>query len=167
MIPQYKNLFSLNKLSYIKGGNPKVNCILCAVVAKHKDVVNLLVAEGTNTAVCVNKYPYNSGHILIFPKRHITDYRDLSSSERREMDELLQKSLDVLESLYSPAGYNVGFNMGDSAGASIQHLHVHLIPRYKNELGFIDIVGGAKIIVEDPSLTMTKLREAFRGTSGT
>jgi len=162
MTPQYKNLFSLNKLSYIKGGKPKVDCILCAVVSKHKDVVNLLVTEGANTAVCVNKYPYNSGHMLIFPKRHITDYRDLSSGERKELDGLLQKSLDVLESLYSPAGYNVGFNMGDSAGASIPHLHLHVIPRYKNELGFIDIVGGAKIIVEDPSLTMTKLREAFR-----
>ncbi|MBN2324590.1 MAG: HIT domain-containing protein [Spirochaetes bacterium] len=165
MTPHHKNLFSLNKLSYIKGGKPNVDCILCAIVAKHKDIVNLLVAEGMDTAVCVNKYPYNSGHILIFPKRHITDYRDLSSGERREMDGLLAKSLDVLESLYSPAGYNAGFNMGDSAGASIQHLHVHVIPRYRNELGFIDIVGGAKIIVEDPSITMKKLREAFRGFS--
>lgn len=167
MTPQLKNLFSLNKLNYIKGGKPKVDCILCAVVSKHEDVVNLLVTEGTCSAVCVNKYPYNSGHILIFPKQHITDYRDLSSDERGEMDELLQKSLDVLDSLYSPAGYNVGFNMGDSAGASIPHLHLHVIPRYKNELGFIDIVGGAKIIVEDPSITMTKLRKAFGGSSGT
>ncbi|HUT65062.1 MAG TPA: HIT domain-containing protein [Spirochaetota bacterium] len=166
MTLKFQNLFSLNKLSYIKGGKPKVDCILCSIVENNKDVVSLLVTEGSHTAVCVNKFPYNSGHILIFPKRHITDYRELETDERREIDELLRKSLDVLDSLYAPAGYNIGLNIGDFAGASISHLHLHVIPRYKNELGFIDIVGGSKIIVEDPAVTMARLHEAFNTAYG-
>jgi ATP adenylyltransferase len=158
---KYNNLFSLNKLSYIKGKKPDVDCILCSIIRKDNNVDKLLVKEGTHAAVCVNKFPYNSGHLLIFPKRHIKDYRELSRSEEAEIAKLLRKSLDVLETLYSPLGYNAGYNIGEFAGASIPHLHMHVIPRYKNELGFIDIIGGAKIIVEDPALTMRKLRASF------
>ena len=161
MTLQYNNLFSLNKLSYIKGKKPDVDCILCSIMRKDKDVVKLLVAEGDHVAVCVNKFPYNSGHLLIFPKKHITDYRELTGDEGAEIDKLLRQSLDILESLYSPLGYNAGYNIGSFAGASIPHLHMHVIPRYKNELGFIDIIGGSKIIVEDPALTMRKLKESF------
>ena len=166
MTLKFQNLFSLNKLSYIKGGKPRVDCILCSIVENNKDVVSLLVTEGSHTAVCVNKFPYNSGHILIFPKRHITDYRELETDERREIDELLRKSLDVLDSLYAPAGYNIGLNIGDFAGASISHLHLHVIPRYKNELGFIDIVGGSKMFVEDPAVPMKRLNKAFNTAYG-
>ena len=86
MTLKFQNLFSLNKLSYIKGEKPKVNCILCSIVKGNKDVVSLLVTERSRTAVCVNKFPYNSGHILIFPKRHITDYRELKTAEQGEID---------------------------------------------------------------------------------
>ena len=161
MTLEYKNLFSLNKLSYIKGKKPNVDCILCSIVRKEKDVVKLLVTESGHVAVCVNKFPYNSGHLLIFPKRHITDYRELTKDEEAEIDILLRQSLDILDSLYAPLGYNAGYNIGNFAGASIPHLHMHVIPRYKNELGFIDIIGGAKIIVEDPALTMRKLKDTF------
>ncbi|MFW6138916.1 MAG: HIT domain-containing protein, partial [Spirochaetota bacterium] len=72
------------------------------------------------------------------------------------------KTLDILDRLYSPCGYNIGYNIGSFAGASISHVHMHVIPRYENELGFIDIVGGAKILVEDPTKTMQRLKQAFK-----
>lgn len=160
----FSNLFSVNKLDYIKKRRERSACVLCEIgrgggrgVRCH----DLSVAAGESTAVCVNKYPYNSGHILIFPKRHVTDYRDLTAGEEREISLFLRKSLDVLDSLYAPSGYNIGYNLGDFAGASIGHLHMHVIPRYRNELGFVDIVGGAKILVEDPLETMRRLRRAF------
>jgi ATP adenylyltransferase len=158
---EYKNLFSLNKLRYIKGDRPKVDCIFCSMIRKQEEVVKLLVCEGERVFISVNKFPYNSGHLLICPMRHINDYRDLTHEEEEEMHTLLRRSLDILDSLYSPGGYNIGYNVGEFAGASQAHLHMHVIPRYPNELGFIDIVGGAKIVIENPEQTMENLRAAF------
>ncbi|HEB30810.1 MAG TPA: HIT domain-containing protein [Spirochaetes bacterium] len=157
----FHNLFSVNKLQYIKEKSTGTGCILCSIANRDTDVVNLVVAEGKKTAVCVNRFPYNSGHLLIFPKRHITDYRDFLEEEELEINKFLRASLDVLDSTYSPSGYNFGYNTGEFAGASISHLHMHVIPRYRNELGFIDIIGGAKILVENPAQTMKKLKKAF------
>jgi ATP adenylyltransferase len=159
---EFHNLFSLNKLGYIKGDRPKVDCILCAIINHQEDVVNLLVCEREHTVVSVNKFPYNSGHVLLCPKRHIIDYREVSREEEEELGSLLRTSIDILEDLYNPSGYNIGFNTGDFAGASLPHLHIHLIPRYRNEVGFVDIVAGAKILIEDPLETMRRLREAFK-----
>jgi ATP adenylyltransferase len=138
-----------------------VDCIFCSIINKDQEVQKLLVYEGEVVFICVNKYPYNSGHVLICPKRHIIDYRELSDQEESEIRVLLKKSLDILDDLYTPSGYNIGYNVGEFAGASLPHLHMHVIPRYPNELGFIDIVGGAKIVIEDPVQTMTNLRAAF------
>ncbi len=160
---RYHNLFSLLKMSYIKGDRPRVDCILCAVIRGDRQVDNLLVHQAEHTFVSVNKYPYNSGHVLICPRRHISDYRETTEEEALEMNRLLKRCLGALDELYHPTGYNVGFNMGEFAGASQEHLHIHLIPRYRNELGFVDIVGGAKILVEDPEQTMTRLRAALGG----
>ena len=157
----FHNLFSTRKLSYIKNRKPKGPCILCCVARGRTPGENLTVTEGRNAVICVNKFPYNSGHILIFPKRHVTDYRELIGDEETEINRLLRESLDILDELYKPSGFNVGYTIGDFAGASIPHLHMHVIPRYPNELGFVDIVGGAKIVVEDPSETMLRLRDEF------
>jgi ATP adenylyltransferase len=158
---EYHNLFSLNKMRYIKGDRPKVDCIFCSIIRKEVEVVKLLVCEGERVFISVNKFPYNSGHLLICPKRHIIDYRDLTPQEEEEIHAQLRRSLDILDSLYSPSGYNIGYNVGEFAGASQPHLHMHVIPRYPNELGFIDIAGGAKIVIEDPEQTMKNLRAAF------
>jgi ATP adenylyltransferase len=159
---EYHNLYSLNKMQYIKGKRPQVECIFCAIINRAEEVEKLLVYEGESTVISVNKYPYNSGHLLICPKRHIIDYRELTGGEEQEIQLLLRKSLDALDTLYTPSGYNIGYNIGEFAGASLPHLHMHVIPRYPNELGFIDIVGGAKIVVEDPEETMKNLKKLFQ-----
>jgi ATP adenylyltransferase len=159
---EYRNLFSINKLKYIKAKKPKKHCVLCSIACGDENIGSLFVAQGTLTAVCVNKYPYNSGHILLFPKRHITDYRELEKGEEDELSLMLKESLNILDDLYSPSGYNIGYNIGRFAGASISHLHMHVVPRYQNELGCIDIIGGAKILIEDPVKTMQALKKAFK-----
>jgi ATP adenylyltransferase len=98
---------------------------------------------------------------MIFPKRHVVDVRELKEGEVLEIHRLAKMSLDILDELYKPSGYNLGYNIGSFSGASIEHIHLHIVPRYRNELGFIDIIGGSKIIVEEPSLTKEKLWEAF------
>ena len=162
---RFQNLFSTHKLEYIKNRSYGDECILCSIAKGDREIGRLLVAQGRLISVCVNKFPYNPGHLLLFPKRHIIDYRDISLDEEAELNAHLRKSLNILDALYSPSGYNIGYNIGEFAGASIAHLHLHLIPRYQNELGYIDIIGGAKIIVEDPLKTMKRLRKAFQESS--
>lgn len=113
-------------------------------------------------AISINLYPYNTGHLMIYPLRHVADYRDLSDQELLELGKLTSFFLSVLSVLYSPKGFNVGLNLGEHAGASIAHIHQHVIPRFSNELGVVDLIGGAKVIIEDPKETMEKVRAKAR-----
>lgn len=157
------NLFNFNKIEYIKGRKtPHVNCILCAIRDKNPKVTNLEIIRTKLSIVCVNLYPYNSGHLIIFPQKHLVNIRELSDEEAMDIEILTRIALDIMDNLYSPSGFNIGYNMGSNAGASIPHLHRHLVPRYSNESGFIDIIGGAKIIIEEPHRTMERFKKAFK-----
>lgn len=159
-----KNLFTPGKRDYILGVNrPVVSCILCSILEGDERVESLMVYQDDLVAISANLYPYNAGHLLLFPRRHIIDPRELSQEENDAMFAILKTSMKHLDMLYKPCGYNIGYNIGDASGASIEHLHQHIVPRYPKELGFVDITSGTKIIIEDPSKTMEKLRAAFEG----
>ncbi|MFZ2959739.1 MAG: HIT domain-containing protein [Candidatus Ozemobacteraceae bacterium] len=159
------HLFVPNKSDYIRGNRrPKVDCILCAILRGDPAVESLLISRTDLIAVSANIYPYNAGHILIFPTRHVFDIRELTDIEERAVNATTRLCLDHLDRLYTPAGFNIGYNIGDASGASVEHLHQHVVPRYPKELGMVDIISGTKIIIEDPTVTMTRLREAFAGT---
>ncbi len=156
------NLFIPNKLEYVRGDKrPDVECILCAIVEKDDRVVRLEVYRSDLFVIALNLYPYAPGHLMIFPKRHITDPRMLAHDEVVELHKMQNLSIDVLEKVYSPQGFNVGYNIGEAGGASISHLHLHVVPRYKREIGFIDIIGGVKIIVEDPNVSLSRVKDGF------
>ena len=156
------NLFVPGKMGYARGGErPNVECILCAVVERNDEVIQLDVHRSKLFVVTLNLYPYAPGHLVVFPKRHITDLRMLNDEEALELHKVQNLCLDVLETLYTPHGFNLGYNIGQAGGASIEHLHLHIVPRYRRELGFIDIIGGAKIIIEDPNVSLSRMREAF------
>jgi len=156
------HVFPVNKKDYIKGKKPSVDCILCAVVDKKKDVECLNILE-TDLIICsVNLYPYNNGHILLFPKRHIVDIRELTKEENIHMNAALKFMLDIIDDVYKPTGYNIGFNIGKFSGASIDHIHQHIIPRFPNELGVIDLIGGAKVLLENPVDTCNILKEKIQ-----
>lgn len=152
------SLFVPSKRDYVRGARPKVDCILCSVRDRDAKVSRLVVAEDRNFLVSLNLFPYNPGHLLVFPRRHIEDYRDLSPTEARALDRWTRRILDQLDAEYKPSGYNLGFNLGRPAGASIAHLHLHIVPRFPNEVGFIDTIGGARIHVDDPFAAAKRLR---------
>ena len=157
------NLFVPNKMPYAKGKNrPDVQCILCAIVKKDEKVERLEVHRTELFTISLNLYPYSPGHLMIFPNRHIVDARELSAEEVHDQHKLQCLSFEVLMQAYQPKGFNVGYNMGESSGASIAHLHMHVVPRYPRELGFMDVIGGARIIIEDPNATQEKLFELFQ-----
>lgn len=157
--------FNFDKLGYIKGGRPD-GCILCLVRDGSEDVDRLVVHETDSFIVSLNLYPYNPGHVLVFPKRHVVDIRELNEQEKCELPKLTDLSLDALDKAFKPAGFNIGYNMGLVAGGSIEHLHLHIIPRYPREVGIVELIAGKRVLVQNPLETLARLREAFGELSG-
>ena len=152
--------FNFEKIAYLSGNKPE-GCILCLIKDASDKVQNLVVHESAYSLISLNMYPYNPGHLMVFPKRHLIDLRRLSSEERQDIDQLICLSMDVLDETHAPAAYNIGCNMGLPAGASIEHLHYHIVPRYHREIGIAEIFAGNRVLVEDPFETQKKLIKAF------
>lgn len=152
------------KMDYARGKRPRVDCILCAVAAGDPLVDDLRVFQREawgDWFVTLNLYPYNPGHVMIVPGKHFDDVRQLDGSEALELHRIQVLTLRVLDRVYRPAGYNVGYNLGQASGASIEHLHLQIVPRYRTELGFFDIVSDSRVIVEEPKITRERLQAAF------
>lgn len=156
--------FNFEKLGYLKGGKPD-GCILCLVREGSPDVESLVVHQTSLTMVSLNLYPYNPGHLLVFPKRHVRDIRELSNDERTDIDAVARLCLDVLDRTHGPSAYNIGYNMGLTAGASIDHLHMHIIPRYPREIGIAELMAGMRVLVQNPLDTRKQLATAFLAMS--
>jgi len=149
--------FNFDKLAYLQGKKPD-GCILCLINEGSPEVVNLTVFTNRLFTVSVNLYPYNPGHLLIFPRRHVEDIREYTTEEETELARLIRGMLAVVDETHSPAGYNIGYNMGLVAGASIGHLHLHIIPRYPRETGIADLIAGKRVLVEAPTETAERIR---------
>jgi len=155
-------LFNTEKIKYVKGNKPSVECILCAIRDNDPLVKNLNVHTSENFIIAVNLFPFNPGHVMIFPKRHIRHINELTESEASEMHFLLVKTILFIDEEFAPSGYNIGYNLGEGSGASIPHLHQHIVPRYTNEVGFLDVLSGTRVIVSDPVEIMERLKVKFR-----
>lgn len=154
--------FNFEKLSYVR--NLKQDgCILCGLLNRSEVPVDLTVHEDELFNIIVNLYPYNPGHLMIFPRRHIEDIREYTGTEASRLHELTCRVLSALDGTHHPSAYNLGYNMGYNAGASIRHLHLHVIPRYPRELGIADLLAGKRVLVESPLETAGKVRAALAG----
>ena len=157
-----KVLIVKNKLDYARGKRPPVACILCAVAANDPEVDILVVYRGNRHFITLNLYPYNPGHVMVVPFTHHETTRTLDQEEVLEMHALSLLCMEVLEQEYKAQGFNVGFNLGPTSGASIPHLHQQIVPRYPNEIGFFEIFSEARVIVEDPQITRERMDTAFQ-----
>jgi ATP adenylyltransferase len=111
------------------------------------DEDGLVVARGELVYAVLNLYPYNPGHLMVVPYRRVSELEDLSVPESTELMAFIQKSIRVIKNVSRPHGFNVGLNLGTSAGGSLaEHLHVHVVPRWGGDANFITIVGGSKVI---------------------
>lgn len=157
-----RNLFIPSKVKYVRGHKPEVDCILCGVIERDPKVESLEVMRTKRFCICANLYPYSPGHLMIFPLRHVEDVRELNLRDGDELFRLQKMTMDVLDEVYHPHGYNVGYNLGPCGGNSISHLHLHVIPRFRNELGFVDIISNSRVIVDDPKINLPRIRKKFR-----
>lgn len=128
---------------------PEGGCFLCRGLAGDDDRANLLVWRRPHSAVFLNRYPYNNGHLLIAPVVHKGELTALDGPELAEPLETLQVLVGVLDTMMRPQGYNIGLNLGRSAGAGLPgHLHWHIVPRWDGDTNFMPVLGGTKVIVE-------------------
>ncbi|QSB07023.1 HIT family protein [Natronoglycomyces albus] len=155
-------------MAYIKGeGKPtgapedRQGCPFCEV-PQLDDETGLIVTRGKSMYVVLNKFPYNSGHLMICPFRHVADYTDLHDEEVAEMGALVQRSMRVIRAVMGAHGFNIGMNQGAISGAGIAgHLHQHIVPRWGGDANFMPIVGQTKVIPQFLSDTRAQLAQSW------
>jgi ATP adenylyltransferase len=151
-------------MAYIKGENKPsgaADCPFCEIPAL-PDADGLVVARGTAVFAVLNLYPYNSGHLLVCPYRHVADYAELEEAETAELALFTQRALTALRKASGAQGFNVGMNLGSVAGAGIAaHLHQHVVPRWGGDTNFMPVVGHTKVLPQLLRDTHALLVEAW------
>lgn len=149
----FERLWTPHRMVYIDGENKPTNpaagsgCPFCRAAASDDDADTLVVHRGTECFVVLNLYPYNPGHLMVCPDRHVADYTELTASETDELARLTQRAMQVLREASGPHGFNLGMNQGAVAGAGIAaHLHQHVVPRWEGDANFLPIVGRTKAL---------------------
>jgi ATP adenylyltransferase len=139
-------------------------CFLCRAHESTDDRGNWIVARFPRSFVVLNRYPYNNGHLLIATNRHEGSWVSLTPEERQELAEVLSLSIELLQEVLRPEGYNVGLNLGQVAGAGLPgHLHWHLVPRWPGDTNFMPVTAGVKVIPQSLEALWTALREKLPG----
>ncbi|WP_254767122.1 HIT family protein [Salinilacihabitans rarus] len=148
--------------------NPDVEeCVFCELPKRGDDRENLLVARSERSFVLLNNYPYNPGHVMVIPRVHTGDYRDLDDDQLLDHARLKRRTVDALEVAMEPDGFNAGLNLGEGAGGSVaDHLHTHVVPRWRGDTNFMPVLSETKVIVEALADTYERLHEAFAAQEG-
>ena len=150
------------RLPYVtEASGTMTGCIFCDAVAR-ADADSLVVQRGRLCFVILNKFPYNNGHLMIVPNRHVGRLVDLEAEELVELGQLTQTAERVLTEAYAPHGFNMGVNLGKAAGAGVVgHLHMHVVPRWNGDTNFMAVVGDTRVLPEELAATVARLRPAF------
>ena len=147
------------------GTTRETDCIFCDAVAGVEPP--LVVHRGTACFVILNLYPYNNGHLMVVPNRHIASLAEATSDELAEAIALARVAEIALTECYAPHGINVGINLGKAAGAGVLgHLHVHVVPRWNGDTNFMTVVGDVRVLPEDLAQTAARLRPLFARLTG-
>jgi ATP adenylyltransferase len=149
------------RLAYVTAAPPpSTDCIFCD--ALNGAGAELTVFRARHSFIILNLYPYNNGHLMVVPNRHLKALALLTPDEQAELMKLTRLSEMALTETYHPQGINVGINLGKAAGAGIEnHLHVHLVPRWEGDTSFMTAVGQTRVIPEDLRQTASRLRPIF------
>jgi ATP adenylyltransferase len=137
--------------AYVTSGAKEPGCVLCHALESAGDSKSLVVHVAEHNFVVMNLYPYNAGHIMIAPRRHLGSLAEAQPEELAEMAMLARRMESVLAAVYTPEGINVGMNLGKAAGAGVaDHIHLHMVPRWVGDTNFMTTLAGTRVIPEDP-----------------
>jgi len=157
-----ERLWSPWRSQYVTSAGGDDGCFLCDGLAGGDDAATGILYRGTHSFVILNAFPYNSGHLMVAPTRHVGETSELRSDEAHELMDVTLSSVKVVREAMSPHGFNVGMNLGRIAGAGVPgHLHVHVVPRWGGDTNFMPVVGETKVLPELLADTDKKLRPGF------
>lgn len=155
-----ERLWSPWRLAYVSGGEP-AGCVFCDAQT-HEQAEPLVLLGGATCFVILNLYPYNNGHLMIVPRRHVASLAEATPEEQAELIGLTRAAEMALTEVYHPQGLNVGMNLGRAAGAGVaDHMHIHVVPRWTGDTNFMTVVGETRVLPEDLAVTWERLRQAF------
>ena len=156
-----ERLWSPWRLTYVTGSDGRTTgCVFCDAAG------DLVLVRGRVTFVILNKYPYNNGHVMVVPSRHVPSLSALTAEEQAELMRLTRHAEIALTEAYAPHGINMGINLGKPAGAGVlDHLHMHVVPRWNGDTNFMTVVGDVRVLPEDLSESAARLRPVFERLS--
>ena len=161
-VPTVEYLWAPWRLAYVSGasGGAATGCIFCSIAEPSRE--DLVLIRSNVCYAILNLYPYNNGHLMIVPNRHVASLAATTADEQTELMRLTRHAEIALTEAYSPQGINIGVNLGRPAGAGVlDHLHVHLVPRWNGDTNFMTVVGSVRVLPEDLQATAKKLRPIF------
>ncbi len=157
-----EHLWSPWRFRYVSSAPPGENCLFCSKAAELPGSGNLIVHRAVHNFVILNLYPYNTGHLMVAPYEHVGTLSAAPAGTLSEMMSLTQAAERLLNGIYSPAGLNIGMNVGACAGAAVAgHLHMHVVPRWKGDANFMTVIGETRVSPEELGVTYLKIRTAF------
>lgn len=149
------------RIKYILSSKKKSGCFICEIINDNKDEENLVLKRGKFSIIIMNRYPYNSAHLMVSPLRHIKNIYELNDDETEEIMKFLSLSQKIIEKSYNPDGFNIGVNIGRAAGAGEEHLHFHIVPRWFGDTNFMTLFGETRVIPDNLFEIYKKLKEEF------
>ncbi len=156
-----EHLWAPWRMEYIRMEKPE-GCILCDKPKQDCDALNLILYRGEKNFVMMNSYPYNPGHLMVAPYRHIANLEELTDEECQEHFDVISRSIRVLRQVFKPAGFNLGMNLGKVAGAGIaDHIHTHIVPRWQGDTNFMPVIFDVRVLPEALAETYRKLEGKF------
>jgi len=146
---------------FISRISKKKGCIFCNAL-KLPDNESLICHKGENYFIILNKYPYNTGHLMVVPYKHVNSPDQISPEESMEMWALMNKSMAILKKSFNPMGFNLGMNLGKVAGAGVKdHIHLHIVPRWDGDANFMPIIGKTEVVSYDIKSVFDVLLKEF------
>lgn len=151
------------RMAYISDHKHKYDgCIFCDFPKAGNDEEYKILYQGEYSFIIMNAFPYSNGHLMVIPKRHTNDFTSLSDEEATEIMKLGRLAINALKKVYNPDGFNVGWNLGEVAGAGIaQHIHMHIVPRWNGDTNFMPVIGETRVIPEDLNVGYAKIKKAI------
>ncbi|TET47307.1 MAG: HIT domain-containing protein [Dehalococcoidia bacterium] len=156
-----KRIWAPWRIQFIRTKKPK-GCFLCENPGQNDDVQNYILYRGSKNFVILNGYPYNPGHLMVAPYRHVADLEDFTGEERNEHFEIVSQCVKVLRHEYNSEGFNIGMNLrGVSGAGTADHVHTHIVPRWQGDTNFMPVLADVKVLPEALTETYERLKGKF------